>query len=98
MVAPAGSAVIWPAHTWHGSWVSATQGLRGTLAELFSRPHIQPYEIFRETVTDEVLGRNSDRFGTLKGMDTINGWIHHQDDWGKPWSKRDRSRYSPQVV
>ena len=51
--------------------------------------------MFRETVTDEMLERNSERFGTLVGMDTINGWTHHKDDWGKPWRDRDRSRYAP---
>ena len=99
LVAPAGSAVIWPAHTWHGSWESKTPGLRVTLAELFSRPHIQPYESFRETVPDEVLARNSDRFAALMGMNTVFGWNdHHTDDWGKTWGDRDRSRYVPRAL
>ena len=98
MVAPAGSAVIWPSHTWHGSWVSETPGLRVTLAELFGRPHIQPYEMYRETVSDEVLARNSERFGTLMGMDTMYGWDNFQDDWHKNWRDRDRTRYRPNVV
>ena len=71
--APAGSAVIWPSHTWHGSWVSDTPSLRVTLALLFARPHLQPYEMYRETVPDEVLSRNSSRFATLMGMDTMYG-------------------------
>jgi ectoine hydroxylase-related dioxygenase (phytanoyl-CoA dioxygenase family) len=98
MVAPAGSAVIWPSHTWHGSWVSETPGLRVTLAELFCRPHWQTYEMYRETVTEEVLDRNSSRFASLMGMNTINGWNNNQDDWGKKWSDRDRTRYAPQKV
>ena len=98
MVAPAGSAVIWPSHTWHGSWVSETPGLRVTLAELFCRPHWQTYEMYRETVTEEVLDRNSSRFASLMGMNTINGWNNNQDDWGKKWSERDRTRYAPQKV
>jgi ectoine hydroxylase-related dioxygenase (phytanoyl-CoA dioxygenase family) len=98
MVAPAGSAVIWPSHTWHGSWVSETPGLRVTLAELFCRPHWQTYEMYRETVTEEVLDRNSSRFASLMGMNTINGWNNNQDDWGKKWSDRDRARYAPQKV
>ena len=98
MVAPAGSAVIWPSHTWHGSWVSETSGLRVTLAELFCRPHWQTYEMYRETVTEEVLDRNSSRFASLMGMNTINGWNNNQDDWGKKWSDRDRTRYAPQKV
>ena len=98
LVAPAGSAVIWPSHTWHGSWVSETPGLRVTLAELFCRPHWQTYEMYRETVTEESLNRNSPRFANLMGMETINGWNNNQDDWGKKWSDRDRSRYAPQEV
>jgi ectoine hydroxylase-related dioxygenase (phytanoyl-CoA dioxygenase family) len=96
LVAPAGSAVIWPSHTWHGSWESHTPGLRITLAELFCRPHWQPYELYRENVTGEMLERNSERFSSLVGMDTINGWNDHHDDWGKKWVDRDRSRYAPQ--
>ena len=98
MVAPAGSAVIWPSHTWHGARGSETPGLRVTLAELFCRPHWQTYEMYRETVTEEVLDRNSSRFASLMGMNTINGWNNNQDDWGKKWSDRDRTRYAPQKV
>lgn len=98
LVAPAGSAVIWPSHTWHGSWESHTPGLRVTLAELYSRPHLQPYELYRESVPDAVLERNAPRFATLMGMDTISGWNDNQDDWHKKWSDRDRSRYAPRIV
>ena len=52
--------------------------LRVTLAELFCRPHWQTYELYRETVTQEILDRNSDRFATLMGMDTMNGWNDNQ--------------------
>ena len=97
LVAPAGSAVIWPSHTWHGSWVSETPGLRVTLALLYARPHLQGYELYREMVEDEVLERNPARFATLVGMDLWNGWNDNQDDWAKPWGKRDRTRYRPPV-
>ncbi len=97
LVAPAGSAIIWPSHTWHGSWVSETPGLRVTLALLYARPHLQVYELYREMVSDEILERNSSRFATLVGMDLWNGWNENQDDWAKPWGKRDRSRYRPPV-
>ena len=94
LVAPAGSAIIWPSHTWHGSWESPSPGLRVTLAVLYARPHLQPYELYRECVPDEVLERNSPRFATLMGMDTISGWNDNQDDWHKKWRDRDRSRYT----
>ena len=95
VVAPAGAAIIWPSHTWHGSWESLDPGLRVTLALLYSRPHLQSYELYRETVPDDVLARNSPRFATLMGMETIGGWNDNQDDWLKPWRDRDRSRYTP---
>ena len=98
LVAPAGSAIVWPSHTWHGSWESPTPGLRVTLAELYARPHLQPYELYRESVPDEVLERNTPRFATLMGMDTMSGWNDNQDDWHKKWRDRDRSRYAPRVV
>ncbi len=98
LVAPAGSAIIWPSHTWHGSWESPSPGLRVTLAVLYARPHLQPYELYRECVPDEVLERNSPRFATLMGMDTMSGWNDNQDDWHKKWRDRDRSRYTPRVV
>ena len=68
------------------------------MAELFCRPHWQTYELYRETVTQEILDRNSDRFATLMGMDTMNGWNDNQDDWYKKWGDRDRSRYAPQTI
>ena len=98
VVAPAGSAVIWPSHTWHGSWESPTPDLRVTFALLFARPHLQPFDLYRESVSDEALARNSRRFGTLMGMDTMYGWNDNKDDWTKKWRDRDRSRYAPRVV
>ena len=95
MVAPAGSAIIWPAHTWHGSWVSNTPGLRVTIAELFARPHMHTYDMYRESISDEVLDRNSERFATLMSMKVNDGWNDNQDDWYKNWGDRDRTRYRP---
>jgi len=62
---------------------------------LFARPHIDRYELLRESVPDEVLERNTPRFATLMGMDTIGGWNDNQEDWQKPWGQRDRTRYAP---
>ena len=39
LVALAGSAVIWPSHTWHGSWESPTPGLRSPW-RCFTSDHI----------------------------------------------------------
>ena len=95
MVAPAGSAIIWSAHTWHGSWVSNTPGLRVTIAELFARPHMHTYDMYRESISDEVLDRNSERFATLMSMKVNDGWNDNQDDWYKNWGDRDRTKYRP---
>ena len=95
MVAPAGSAIIWPAHTWHGSWVSNTPGLRVTIAELFARPHMHTYDMYCESISDEVLNRNSERFATLMSMKVNDGWNDNQDDWYKNWGDRDRTKYRP---
>ena len=96
-VAPAGSAIIWPSQTWHGSWEAEEPGIRVTMAVLYSRPYIATYELYRESVPDEMPERNSARFATLVGMDTWNGWNDNQDDWAKPWGQRDRTRYKPSV-
>ena len=95
MVAPAGAAIIWPAHTWHGSWVSNTPGLRVTIAELFARPHMHTYDMYRESISDEVLDRNSERFATLMSMKVNDVWNDNQDDWYKNWGDRDRTKYRP---
>ena len=98
VVAPAGAAIVWPSQTWHGSWESPDPGLRVTLAVLYSRPHLQCYEMYRETVPEEALERNSPRFATLMGLDTNGGWNDNQDDWHKQWRDRDRSRYRPRIA
>ena len=94
LVAPAGSAVIWPSHSWHGSWESFTPGLRISLGLLFARPHLEPLELYRESVPDEMIVRSPPRFATFMGMGTRSGWNDNQDDWRKPWRVRDRSRYA----
>ena len=98
LVAPAGSAVIWPSHTWHGLLGVADARAAGDLGGALQPTTPQPYELYRESVPDEVLERNSPRFATLMGMDTMYGWNDNQDDWHKQWRDRERSRYTPRVV
>jgi len=40
-------------------------------AEFFSRPDIQPNELFHVKVPYDVLARNSERLGTLMGMERV---------------------------
>ena len=63
--APAGSAVVWGNHTWHGSYPRKNTGIRMALQCEYMRPRFQPQEPYRETVTQQVLDRNPLRFAGL---------------------------------
>jgi hypothetical protein len=78
--APAGSAVVWGNHTWHGSYPRKTPGLRMALQCEYMRPRFQPQEPYRETVTQQALDRNPVRFAGL--MDVYGPF---------PFGKNDRS-------
>ncbi|MDA1300893.1 MAG: phytanoyl-CoA dioxygenase family protein [Proteobacteria bacterium] len=78
--APAGSAVVWGNHTWHGSYPRKTAGVRMALQCEYMRPRFQPQEPYRETVTQEILDRNPVRFAGL--MDVYGPF---------PFGKSDRN-------
>lgn len=63
--APAGSAIIWHANTWHMAMPRTRPGLRVTLLYHFCRSHLQTQASFRDTVTQEILDRNPPRFAQL---------------------------------
>lgn len=65
VIAPAGSAVIWPANTWHMAFPRTDPGLRLTLLYDFCRGHLQTQSPFRADVTADVLARNPPRFAQL---------------------------------
>jgi ectoine hydroxylase-related dioxygenase (phytanoyl-CoA dioxygenase family) len=65
VVAPAGSAVIWPDNTWHMAFPREDPGVRATLLYDFCRGHLQTQSPFRQDVTPEVLARNPPRFAQL---------------------------------
>ena len=65
VIAPAGSAVIWPANTWHMAFPRTEPGLRLTLLYDFCRGHLQTQSPFRADVTPEILARNPPRFAQL---------------------------------
>jgi ectoine hydroxylase-related dioxygenase (phytanoyl-CoA dioxygenase family) len=65
VIAPAGSAVIWPANTWHIALPRADPGVRATLLFDFCRGHLQTQAPFRADVTPEILARNPPRFAQL---------------------------------
>jgi hypothetical protein len=65
ITARAGSAVIWPANTWHMAFPREKPGLRATLLYDFCRGHLQTQSNFRSEVTPEILQRNPPRFAQL---------------------------------
>ena len=76
VLAPKGSIVIWPRHTWHGAYVGTAPGMRLTLFLVFSRPHMRTLEDYRSEVTDADLARNPPRFAKLMGRHISYGWKH----------------------
>lgn len=71
VIAPAGSAVVWPANTWHMAFPRVDPGLRVTLLYDFCRGHLQTQSPFRQDVTPEVLARNPARFAQLMHVDGV---------------------------
>ena len=78
--APAGSAVVWGNHTWHGSYPRETPGVRMAMQFEYMQPRYQPQEPYRETVTQAALDRNPVRFAGL--MDVYGPF---------PFGKSDRN-------
>ena len=72
--APRGSLVVWGGNTWHGGLPRKKPGLRAGLAWAISRPFMAQQEPFQLDVTDEILARNSARFGVLMGQTFPTGW------------------------
>lgn len=77
--AKAGSMVIWPNHTWHGSYPKKSSGLRMTLQCEYMRRRMQTEEAYRDTVTQEALDRNPIRFAGL--MDVYSLFPFGKSDW-----------------
>jgi ectoine hydroxylase-related dioxygenase (phytanoyl-CoA dioxygenase family) len=71
VIAPAGSAIIWPANTWHMALPRTDPGLRLTLLYDFCRGHLQTQSPFRADVTPEILERNPARFAQLMHVNGV---------------------------
>jgi hypothetical protein len=65
--AKAGSLIVWHGNTWHGAFARTTPGLRVNLMTYFCRWYLLPQAIYRQTVPDEILARNPERFSVLMG-------------------------------
>ena len=72
--APRGSLVVWGGNAWHGSLPRTQPGLRAGLAWAISRPFMAQQEPFQLDVSEEILARNSTRFGVLMGQTFPTGW------------------------
>lgn len=92
VVAKAGSAVIWPANTWHMAFPRSKPGLRVTLLYDFCRGHLQTQSDFRNAVTPEILARNPGRFAQLMHVHGVFPFREEDIDWDK--ARELRKRYS----
>jgi ectoine hydroxylase-related dioxygenase (phytanoyl-CoA dioxygenase family) len=90
VVAKAGSAVIWPANTWHMAFPRTKPGLRVTLLYDFCRGHLQTQSDFRNHVTPEILARNPPRFAQLMHVHGVFPFREGDIDWDKAAAARKR--------
>jgi hypothetical protein len=71
---PAGSAIVWHGHVWHGSFPRKTPGLRVNLSTFYCREYMQPQEAYRANIPEGFLGDNDHRLARLLGADVVHGW------------------------
>jgi hypothetical protein len=84
---PAGSAIVWHGHTWHGSFVRRRPGLRINLSNYFCRPYLMPQEEYPSRLPDGFLDGEDPRLARLLGADLAYGW--HEEG---PTKKQPSSR------
>ena len=72
--AEAGSIIFWHGNTWHAARARTDPGLRINLIVAMMRPYLRPQEVYKETVTAEILAKNPPRFATLVGHGHNYGW------------------------
>merc|ERR1711920_1160304 len=68
VVAKAGSLAVWHGNTWHGAYNKTSLGLRVNLTLFHCQPAVVTQERYRETVTQEMLARNSEDFAVVMGQ------------------------------
>ncbi|MEM7080323.1 MAG: phytanoyl-CoA dioxygenase family protein [Pseudomonadota bacterium] len=91
ITAPAGSAIIWSADTWHMAMPRRDPGLRMTLLLHFCRSHLQPQANFRG-VAPHILERNPPRFTQL--MDVHGVFPFGVEDIDRQKAGRAGRKYS----
>lgn len=92
--APKGSLVVWHGNTWHGAFPRTAPGLRASLIVAFCHPHLRPQEAYRETLPQEILDRNDERFAQLMGRHIHYGWMSEGPEM-KPGAAFERHRSRP---
>lgn len=70
----AGSLLVWHGNTWHGAYHRQNPGLRVNLIHDFRRPYMFPEELYKHSVTDEMIERNPPRFARLMQLEHPYGW------------------------
>lgn len=92
VIAPAGSAIIWPANTWHVALSRTDPGLRATVLYDFCRGHLQTQSPFRQDVTQEILDRNPPRFAQL--MHQYGAFPFREEDIDRAKTAKGAIRHS----
>lgn len=92
VIAPAGSAVVWPANTWHVARPRTDPGLRTTLLLDFCRGHLQTQSPFRADVSEAALTRNPPRFAQL--MHRYGAFPFRQEDIDRERAAKGGERHS----
>ncbi|ALC10476.1 phytanoyl-CoA dioxygenase family protein [Sphingopyxis sp. 113P3] len=92
VIAPAGSAVIWPANTWHVARPRTDPGIRATLLLDFCRGHLQTQSPFRADVTQAALDRNPPRFAQL--MHQYGAFPFREEDIDRERTAKGGERHS----
>lgn len=79
---PAGSAIVYRGHTWHGSFPRADAGLRVNLTVYFCRRFLEPQEDHRRHIPAELLERHGadSRMARLLGTDLAYSWTEKGPD------------------
>ncbi|MDX1404996.1 MAG: phytanoyl-CoA dioxygenase family protein [Woeseiaceae bacterium] len=69
---PAGSLIVVPGNTWHGSFPKKTDDLRVTLVQAYSRRYIRPS--VSHDIPEEIFERNGSDFAQLLGKNEWTGF------------------------
>jgi hypothetical protein len=81
--AKAGSLIVWPGTTWHGSFNRTAPGLRVSVPLYMVRPCIRTQENFIGRIPQEALDRHPPRFAILTQQGIVPGYEGPADEQAK---------------